>query len=336
MNSSDLQSFKSTEYSSAGTNGGRITNQQIQTGQTNNIWPNVLKAERIAGSSLYRKVFEKVNDTNNGKLLAPKFWIDKPTEAGDWVVFFVGTASDTQADITGSERKYGCANLLNDISGNPSTFTVNVEDSSLASGTNAIFQINDVIRITNKDTPTSGTGTEQFLTISSVPTVANDTEVTITVAETIDDDYSASNTRVMTVWEPGDIECTQANHTVTTAGDGDYDFASYPLLLDNIGTVTDSLTYEFTDATHFTLTGTSGITYGSGDTSTDFEPQNPDWNRKYQTLEAAGFSGTFAAGDTITVDVTGAYVARWFLRVVPANVGSLSGNKVISVFAGEY
>ncbi len=338
MNSADLQSFHAEERSSVSTNGGRITDSLITTGEFNNVWPNALKAERIAGSTLHRKIFEKANDDADGTLIAPQFWQDMPTEADDYVIFFEGTDRDTEAGITGSERKFGAANLLSDITGNPSTFVVIVEDSTLASGAQAIFKDGDTIRLTDMVTPTSGTGNEEFLTINGTPSVASSVQVTITVDQVIANDYLVADAgRVMSVWEPSDIETSQSAHSVTTAGTGDYDYSTYSLTLDNIGTVNDELTFTWTDATHFTCVGASGISYGSGQIGTNFIPENPDWTGKpYFTLLTAGFSGVWASGDTFTVTLVGAYVSRWFKRIIPAATASLSGNKVVSVTAGEF
>ncbi|MCK4815584.1 hypothetical protein KA005_07435, partial [bacterium] len=155
MLQTDLQYFHAEERSEAATNGGKISNDLITTGVLNNVWPNVSKAQRDAGHILHRKLFFKVNDDTDGTLTAPQVFIDLTTEGGDRIIAFVATSTDTQADITGSERKYGAAPLDADLAAasGPVTFDVVVEDISLATGTDAIFKVSDKIRLTDKVNP---------------------------------------------------------------------------------------------------------------------------------------------------------------------------------------
>ena len=334
MLDADIKSYHAAERSAVSTNGGRMSANEIITGVVNNVWPHVPKAERLAGDTLHRKIFIKAADDTDGTLMAAQQYIDKPTDGEDWIVAFMATMTDTEAYITGNERKYAAAVLQADITGNPSTFTVTVEDVSLATGTDAIFVDGDEIRLTNKLTPDSGTGTEETLTISGVPSVSG-SDVTITVAEVIANDYTAAAAWVSSVIDKGDTECSTDTFVDTAAGDGAYDDALYPVICDNIGTVEDAITVQFTDATHFSVTGSSGIDYGTGDTATDFIPENADFTKPFFTLEAAGFSGTWAASDTITFNIHPAAFAIWLRRTVPAACASLANNKLTTVTVGE-
>ncbi|MBU1140878.1 MAG: hypothetical protein KKA76_18030 [Proteobacteria bacterium] len=335
MLDTDIKTYHAAEVSALATNGGRMSVNQVISGVVNNVWPHVPRAERLAGAVLHRKLFDKAADDTDGTLLATQKWIDRPTLGEDRIVAFAGTQTDTQADITGNERKYGAAYLKTDIAAGVSTFVVTVEDAALASGTDAIFQDGDPIRLTNMATPDAATGTEEFLTISGAPTVLG-LDVTITVAEVIANPYTVvGESRAMSIMDKGDIACSVENFQVTAAGTGAYDNINYPVICDNIGTVEDSITLQFTDATHFNVIGSSGIAYGSGDTATDFSPSNPDFTKPYFTLEAAGFSGIFAAGDAITWDIHPAAFAYWLRRTVPAGCASLANNKLTAVTAGE-
>lgn len=335
MLDSEIKTYHAAEVSSAATNGGRMSAVPVVSGVVNNVFPHVSRAERVAGSVLHRKIFIKNENDDDETMLNGWWWVERVLTAGDVVVGFAGDQDDTQADIAGSERKYGYGFLQSNITAGDSTFTVVVGLAALASGGDAIFQDGDTIRLTNMQTPDSGTGTEEFLTIDGAPSVTG-TAVTITVAETIANSYlAATPTIAMSYLDLGDIACAVADFTVTTAGDGDYDDTTHPLLLDNIGTVADEVTIEFTDATHFTATGASGITYGSGVTSSDFAPSNSSFSKPFFTLAAAGFSGTWAAGDTITFTTTPAARAMWLRRTVPAGCASLANNRVTAVTAAE-
>ncbi len=334
MLDTDIKTYHAQERSSALTNGGRMSADEVISAVVNNVWPHVGKPDRTAGDVLHRKIFIKAADDNDGTLMSAQQYIDKPTEGEDSIIAFLGTQIDTEADITGNERKYGAAVLQANITGNPSTFVVTVEDASLASGTDAIFINGDTLRLTEKLTPDAMTGNEEFLTISGVPSVSGN-DVTITVAEAIVNDYIAGAAWAASVIDQGDTECSVDTFVDTTAGDGAYDDTTYPVLTDNIGTVEDGITLQFTDATHFSVTGSSGITYGTGDTGTDFSPTNSDFTKPYFTLEAAGFSGTWAAADTITFNIHPASFAIWLRRTVPAGCASLANNKVTTVTVGE-
>ena len=335
MLDSDIKTYHAQEVSQAATNGGRRSDNQVISGVFNNVWPNIPRAKRLSGWTLYRKLFVQAAANGVETLIDAQHWIDRPTVGDDYVVAFVGTPTDTQADITGNERKYGAAFIKSDIAPGAQTFVVTVENAALATSPDMIFADGDTIRLTDIATPTSATGNEEMLTISGTPSVSG-SDITITVAETIANGYAvADQARAISIIPKGDIKTSVTGFTVTSAGDGAYDSAANPLILDNDGTIEDSITLEFTDATHFTVTGTSGVNYGTGDTSTDFTPINSGRSKKYFTLAAAGFSGTWAAGDKIEFATHPADFAIWLRLTIPANCASLSNNKITTVTAGE-
>lgn len=336
MLDSDILTFLSAEVSAASTNGGRRSYNQVISGVINNVWPHVTKAERTAGSILHRFLYTLAGDDDDGTLISADEFIDSPTDGEDYVIAFEIDYGSTQADITGSEKKYGSSLLDSDVAAasGPVTFDVTVEHTDLATGTNAIFEIGDSIRITDKINPDSVSGNEEFLTLTNVSNV--DELVTLTVSEDLANSYTvASNTRVMSIISYGDIKTSSDNYVITTDDDGDYDYTTYPIILDNLGTEEDSLTFTWTDATHFTCTGSSGNDYGSGNTGEDFIPTNPNNSKPYFTLEFLGFSGTWAGSDTLTIDIHEASFLTCLKRVVPAACASLANNKVTSVTTGE-
>ena len=335
MLDADIKLYKAAEVSAASTNGGRMSANLITSAVVNNVWPHVSKAQRTAGQTLYRKNFIKAADDDDGTLEAPQIWLDQPTDGDDYQVMFAATQVDTQADITGSERKYGCALVKTNITAGGSVIVVTVENAALATGADVIFINGDTIRLTDMATPDAGSGNEEFLTITGVPTVAS-LDVTITVVETIANNFlTANDARVSSVLEPSDIECSVDTFVDTAAGSGAYDDTTYPVTTDNIGTVEDAVTLTFDDATNYTVTGTAGIAYGSGTTSGDFAPSNADFTKPYFTLLAAGFSGVWAAADTITFNIHPASYATWMRRIVPAASSSLANNKITLVTNGE-
>lgn len=338
---SELVMLKSTVVNDEVGNGGLMDNTAVITsGVVNNVWPSVFKAERTAGSIKYRKTFLKVANDSDETLFNTQIWMDIITQGDDWVTLFEGTQTDVQSGIGGTEDHYGCGSLNTNVAASASSFVVDVENAVLATGAaDEIFRDGDTIRITNKDTPSSGTGTEEIHVISGTPTVSS-LEVTITIVGTLANAYNTDDntygTRVMSVLEPGDIEGAFDSFVDTTAGDGTYDDASYPVILDNLGTIDQTVTLTFTDATNFTAASdVAGVTLSGGVNSSDYLPSNPDLTKPYFTLESAGFAGTWASGDTIVFHTTPAAKSIWQKRTVPAGAASLTGNKAVVVFSGE-
>lgn len=341
MDSDDLKLYKSK------TN-GRMSDNLITSGVVQNLLPHVSSSQRASGYFDYYKVWWHVAD-DDGVGVDPEMYWDYPTLSDDdYIMLFDMDDRDAIADLTGyatgndTERKYGTAYLAADITAGDLTFDVEVKNANLASGNDAIFADGDTIKITDKTLDTSLTGNEETHTINGDPVVASDgVTITLTIADSggFANSYTAdgSTIRVRSILEPtSDMETSYTSFTVTTAGDGDYDDTTYPLTLDNIGTVDEDWTITFTDATHFRLDGDSlGTGVATGDTSTDFSPSNSGRSRPYFTLDKLGFSGTWTAGDTITFTTKPSAKGIGIKRVVPAGSGSLANNKAPAVLVVE-
>jgi hypothetical protein len=326
----ELQFFRSATVTDTTANGGRLSATQITSGAIANVFPHAMAAERSAGSTKRRKLFLKCSNDADETLYAPWACLDGPTAADDYVYFHVGTQRDTAADITGSERKYGAGQLKTTVTAGGSTLVVTVENAALT----GIFQNGDRIRVTNKATPTSGTGTEEEHVISGAPSVSG-VDVTLTLATTLANGYTAGvGTKIASVYKPSaDLTCTVDNWVET--GAGTYNEATYPVVCDNIGTVEQTWTLTFSDATNYTVVGDQIGSVGSGTVGADFAPSNGSWTKPYFTLRSAGFGGTWAAGNTIVFQTHPAAIAIWETRVIPAGSASLAGNAATLIFGGE-
>lgn len=267
----------------------------------------------------------------------PFVWIDNPTPGDDWIIFWEGSQTDTQNDITGSETKYGSGDLNTNVSAAGSTIIVDVEDLTLASGNDMIFRVGDTIGITNKPTPDSGTGTMEFHEIDTGGISVSTTEITITIVGTLANAYTvAEGTRIFSVLEPtDDVVATVGTPVATTAGDGTFDHVTYPVVGDNIGSENDTITLTFTDATNFNASGARLGSLGSGTTGGDFSPNNTNFTKPYFTVPYLGWTDTWASGDDLEFTLVPAAIPIWEKRVVPAGAASLSGNNCIIVFSGE-
>lgn len=336
----ELKFYKSKVVGSGSTNGGRMSAVEAISGVVNNTWPHMLKAERDAGSAsyytdgaLFRKLWAKVDNDADETLIDPSLWNDIETLGDDWIALFPGTQRDTQATFGSYSGKiYGCCNLYADITAGGSTFAVLLPHADAA----GFFSDNDNIRLNDMDNPESVTGNEELLTINGTPSLAG-LVLTITVDETIGNSYTvAGGGRAMSLYSPSDIEASVDNWVENCAGSGTYDEGSYPVVPDHIGTVEQTVTLTFTDATHFTATSDDGdVTLGSGDTGTDFAPSNSDFSKPYFTLEKDGFAGTWAANDTIVFQTHPAGAPFILKRIHAAGIGSQAGNKNTTALSGE-
>lgn len=338
MTKDNIKIYKSSVISTGSDNGGRMGGAAAESisGAVGDVLPNVPKAERLAGSNRYFKIFVKAADDNDGTFLDAKIWLHRPTAGEDWVTIFAGTADDTQGDITGTERHYGSAWLTTTAGASTQTLIVQVEDASLATGAKAIFQVGDEVVVSTKTDPEAVSGMEEWHEIASV--AVDGTTVTLGLVGTLAAEYTvAATARVSSVLALGDIVASVGAVTATTAGDGDYDDSTYPPIPDNIGTVDDILRLSFTDANAFTGTLVArAITVGSGgNRSADFAPLNTDFAKPYATVEAGGWTGTWANGDTLDVPLYAAAAGVWINRVVPVGCSSLSDNKVHFGIDGE-
>lgn len=330
MLDSEINFYKALTVDDTSSNGGLMSATEYVSGALADVFDHVLKAERDAGSEKHRKVIIKADNDDDETFLAPQIWLDKPTPADDYAMFFAATETDTEGDIGGSERKYGCASLSTNATLGGTTLIVTVEHADQT----GMYVDGDVIRVTDMTDPLdSGTGNEEFHVISGTPSVST-LEITITTTDVLTYGYLvADSARVMSVMEPGSVLCSVDNWVET--GSGTYDETTYPVQCDNIGTISQTWTIKFTDATNFTVEGNTVGFLATGDINTDYSEDNTDFTKPYFKLLEAGFGSTWATDDTIVFQTHPAATEIWERRNVPAGSSSLSGNSIVLVVAGE-
>ena len=157
---------------------------------------------------------------------------------------------------------------------------------------------------------------------------------TINLADNLCNNYLAAETYVGTCIEAGDVEPSSLDWAETSTA-GIYDEATYPLVTDNRGTVTDSFTIVFSDAVNFGCTGVTEGSLGSGSTTSDFAPINPITGQPYFTLDKDGWSGSWVNGDTIMFKTVAAASAIWLKEIVPPSTAAEPFNLSVLGFYSE-
>lgn len=327
---SEMVLYKSQVIAETTADGGRRSNTKVTSGVVNNLFPLVLPEERVSGARKVRKIFASVDNDADGVLFSAQVYLDAPTTGDDWVTMFAGTQRDTMADHSGSDNRYGVGYLATNIAAGGETLIVNVEDATVAS----MFRAGGTVCITDRTVPSSAaSGNREFRTISAAAPTVSGTQVTMVLTEGVANPYTTTaNTRVAAVLNCGDILCSVTNWSMS--GSGTYDTATYPVLGDNLGTVEQTWTLTWSNATNFTCIGDTVGSVGSGVIGTNFSPVNPANGKPYFTLAAAGHGGVHGAGDTLTLQTHPAGYPIYLDWVIPAGASSIDVNRFNIIFLG--
>jgi len=100
------------------------------------------------------------------------------------------------------------------------------------------------------------------------------------------------------------------------AASGTYNFATYPLSVNNHDAIADRIGLDFTSATAFNIISELYGNLGTGTTSADVAPVNPLTSDPYFTLDKDGFGGTWQAGNVLRFNVIGALAEVWLARCI--------------------
>ena len=335
ISDTDIVWRKAATNNDTSSNGGRMTFIAIPNGVKNSIWPDVPQAERAAGSTKYRKVFIAVANDDDLAMIRPRVFVETPTPGDDSVVIFPGTFTDTQTAASAyAGQVYGCGFLFADVGSGATSLTVQTEGASLG-----IFSPGMIIRVSDKTSVDDPAGHEEYVTIATAGVSYAGDIATLTLTAGLQHSYLSSVTKVASVYELASLKGTFENFSVTS-GAGTYNSITNPVEVDSIGGVYQNWTLTFTTTTSFTVTGDdpaisamlSGSTFSR---SADAMPINTANGKPFFILRAAGFGGSFVAGNTISFRTSPPAIPIWYKRIIPAGASSLSGNRVVVGIDGE-
>lgn len=306
--------------SDAAGNGGRMSATALADNVKNALFADVRQAERLAGSDKWRKLFIHFSPADLSQALDVRVIPYDPTPAGDSVVVYAGTHTNTQSAITGAlpSRAYGVAPIdVGSASAGATTVTVELEP-----GTPTLFVAGDTVYITDKTTISAATGAEEYATVASVGAASGGLQ-TVTLSAPLANSYSTGG-RLASVMLAGDVLPTLSGQAVVGAAGV---FTPSAVTLYPRSTVADTWTLTFTSATAFTVSGAAIGAVGSGTVGNSFGPNNADFGGSYFTLGAGALGGTWAAGDTVTFTTAPAAIPLWLRRTVPANTLTYASNR---------
>lgn len=309
---SELNYYQSKVVNDTASNGGRISTNLVVSGTSNTWWPNITEGQLTSGVTQWRKGFVRVDNAANEVASNLRVGLWRPTPGSDELYLAEGSQTNIQSAF-GTPDLYGCGSLDTSVLTGANSFDVLVEDGAVI-----LFRDNELIRISSETA--LGTGTAEIHTINGTPSISGDV-VTITIDGTLANDYSDTNTYVSSLIEATNVTGTTTGKVVTsTAGT----FAEASMVVGNLGSIYQVLTFTFTSATAFTVTSDEGITLAGGTISSTYAPTNMSVGASYFSVPPACWGGTFAAADTVVITTIPPCVPILEKRVVPAGSAAIS------------
>lgn len=313
IQNSEVHWYQSKVVNDTASNGGRISTILVPV--TRNGWfPIIDDAELVAGSNKYRKSFLRIDNPANETAYNVRVGIQKPTPGSDRYYLAKGTQIDVQSSWS-SLAWYGSGKLDQNVVASATEVKVLVED-----GTLIIFRDGDLIRISDQ-TVVGGAGNAEFATISGTPSVLGDV-VTLTLSTGLVNGYSATNTYVSSMITEASIASATSGKVITSS-QGTFDATK--MVVGNLGSIYQTLTFTFTSATAFTVTSDE-VTFSpsTGTINSTYAPTHVAVGSAYFSIPASAWGGTWAQNDTLVIVTVPPALPIVERRVIPASATPIS------------
>jgi len=334
---------RSTTLSNSGNNGGRPTRITDTDLLFNTL---ALPAtDRINGARRLRKLaFGTIagDDTESDYIFSNPVLFSLYYDLPNYYVFFLthGATLEQQFDAKQSDipvntagvptgRLYGFGYLTQSATLGASTVTIDARR-----GDYKPFQTGDLLVFSQSYWSTTGgsprwqitkgaTGSEfyEFASATSVSYLGD--VATIQLAQPLNNDIRKQS--FISACIPLGEEITNHAGTVTVtrgsgnSNNGNFDTTNSPIVVHPAGGVAQKWTLSFVSNFAYNVIGDTLGSITSGNVSSDCVPINPANNKPYFTLPSAGWTGTFASGDTVTFYTFTQQVVAWEYIEVPAN-----------------
>jgi hypothetical protein len=312
-----IKFYKSIYVNDSLTNGGRIGTTLMIDDSLNNLFRNVQSAERATGIDLYRKFFIKNENPNDLSLENPKFRIANVSSGESYFEITDGTDQDNQSAADDYTDWYGSGYLHANINSGESSFSV---DCKKPSG----YPSGSLLKISH------GIQQAEVLMIGSPSWNGN--LATINISGEVGFNFLKDVTVVSAILPLANLTPSFSNWMETSVG-GSYDETTYPIILYNIGAITESWTLTFTSSTTFSVSGAIVGDIGSGSITNSFIPVNE--SSYYFNLNKDGWIGSWLSGDTITFNTVHAAKSVWAKESVPVGAGSQGNDLCQFKLTGE-
>lgn len=324
----EIKTYRSSTVNDTTANGGPISMIEEASGLSSSLWPNVSKSQRAAGVTQYRKLFWKIEDSENLEATGVNIGLWQPTTSADRMYLFSGTEDDTQADI-GTPDLFGAGKLYATATSGDTSIQVTLDDISVS-----VFRDEMLIRISDKTIESgawSVTGNEEFVRVDGTPTVSGSV-LTIPLDTALENGYGTSNTYVTGLIEIPSIKADVGTATVTSVS-GTFDKTK--VVPQNVGGLTHTLTFTFTSATAFTCTSDLYGEIGTGNRASTFAPTNNILGSAHVSIPSTCWGGTFVTGNTVVLELKAAAFGLWMKRVIPAGASPIGSVTRTIMFFGE-
>ena len=114
-----------------------------------------------------------------------------------------------------------------------------------------------------------------------------------------------------------------------------YNLVDNPIEYANNGAITEKWALVFTSSTAFNIVGQTLGIIGTGNTSIDVAPNNPNTDNPYFVMRAAGFGSGWAAGNVIRFDTEGCLAPMWVCRTVLSGQGTVDDDSFTLRLRGD-
>jgi len=305
-------------------NGGRMAHTQAVSGVKNNVFPDSSVAERLSGSTRWRKLFWFINSNTATPANNVRVYLDQKTNQDDYLLFQAATATGTEATDKDEALLYGVGVLAGDASAGAESVIVACEHADYA--TLLPYRVGMLIRISNIPVG-GGAGTETFVPLSAVSITGATATLTFTGHPLANAYLAATPTVVSGVLEVAQV-AGAFNTAVVTSAAGTLAYGTTGnLTVPSKGSVNEAWTLTFSNSTTFSVSGavTGGLA-SSGTVGADYSANNPSTSTPFFSILSSAWGGAFTAGDTITFNTTQACLPILIRQRIPAGTGTLANN----------
>jgi hypothetical protein len=120
-----------------------------------------------------------------------------------------------------------------------------------------------------------------------------------------------------------------------TAATASYNDVLAPILVSNVGAITERWAIQFTNATSFNVIGEHVGVIASGTTGADIAPVNPATGKPYFTLSALGWGAGWATGNVLRFNTIGALFPVWVVRTIQQGPETVTNDAFTLLIRGD-